>query len=121
MRKAYRAIYRIDDIIYAEGYVVMYDNKTIEEIFALDYMHIYEYGNNSFCFLKTLSYFSQNQLLMQKIKPYEFYSSKQIFNLPGKYLFFNSSNDSFSLEINEEITDPEDISMILMDIAKLRA
>ncbi|MCI8362216.1 MAG: hypothetical protein HFJ41_03645 [Clostridia bacterium] len=119
MIKVYRAIYRTDTI-YAEGYIVMYDDITMEGVFALDYIYIYEYGNNSFCFLKTLSYFTQDQLLMRAIKPYEFYASKQIFSPPGKYFFFNNSDDVLSLEINEEITDPEDITMILMDIAKVR-
>lgn len=120
MIKVYKAKYRTDTI-YAEGYIAMYDNKTIEGIFALDYMHIYEYSNNSFCFLKTVSYFTQNKLLMREVKPYEFYASKQIFNPPGKYFFFNGSNKDLSLEINEEITDIEDIKIILMDIAKIRA
>ncbi len=120
MIKAYKSIYRTDNI-YAEGSIVMYDNKTIEGRFALDYMHIYEYDNHSFCFLKTLSYYTQNKVLMQEVKPYEFYSSKQIFCPFETYFFFDNSSNVLSLEINEEITDSDDIKIILMDIAKVRA
>lgn len=67
MIKVYNAIYRTDTI-YAEGYIVMYDDKTIEGIFALDYMYIYEYNGHLLCFLKTLSYFNQNKVLMQEKK-----------------------------------------------------
>lgn len=121
MKKGYKAIYRINDDIFAEGSIFMYDSKTIEGIFAFDYMHIYEYSNNSFCFLKTLSYFVQNKILMQEKKQYEFYSSKQIFNSSGTYFFFNKTDKVLSLEIKEEITDPEDINILLMNIAKIRA
>lgn len=121
MRKGYKAIYRIDDDIFAEGSIFMYDDKTIEGKFALDYMYIYEYGNNSFCFLKALSFFKQGPLIMQEVKNYEFYASKQTFSSPGKYFFFNKSDKVLSLEIKEEITDPEDINILLMDIEKIRA
>lgn len=119
--KGYKAIYRIDNDIFAEGSIIMYDNKTIEGIFAFDYMHIYEYGKNSFCFLKTLSYFVQTKVLMQEKKQYKFYSSKQTFNPSGTYFFFNNSNIVLSLEIKEEITDQDDIKILLMDIAKNRS
>lgn len=121
MIKGYKAIYRIDDDIFAEGSIVMYDSKTIEGIFALDYMYIYEYDENSFCFLKTLSYYTKNHVRMEETRLYEFYASKQTFSSPGKYFFFNKSDKVLSLEIKEEITDPEDINILLMDIEKIRA
>lgn len=121
MIKGYKAIYRIDNDIFAEGSIFMYDSKTIEGIFAFDYMHIYEYSNNSFCFLKTLSYYTKNHVRMEETRLYEFYSSKQIFDSSGTYFFFNKSDKVLSLEIKEEITDPEDINILLMNIAKIRA
>lgn len=121
MIKGYKAIYRIYSDIFAEGSIVMYDSKTIEGIFALDYMYIYEYDENSFCFLKALSYYIENNVRMEETKINEFYASKQTFSPPGKYFFFNSSDRVLSLEIKEEITDPEDINILLMDIAKIRA
>lgn len=120
MIKVYKAIYRTDTI-YAEGCIALYDDNSIEGIFASDYMYIYEYDNNFVCFLKELSYYVQNNIPMYHMKFNEFYASKQIFNPPGKYFFFNGSNKDLSLEINEEITDIEDIIIILMDIAKIRA
>lgn len=120
MKKVYKAIYRTETI-YAEGYIVQYDDNSIEGIFASDYMYIYEYDNNFVCFIKELSYYIENGILMYHLKFREFYASKQIFSPPGKYFFFNHSDDVLSLEINEEITDPEDATMILMDISKIRA
>lgn len=120
MTKVYNAIYRTNSI-YAEGYIAIYDDNSIEGIFALDYMHIYEYGNNSFCFIKTYSYYTQNDILMEEKKLHEFYSSKQTFLPPGTYFFFNNSGNILSLEINEEVTDLEDSKLILMDIATVRS
>lgn len=123
MLKVYNAIYRIDDIIYAEGYIVMYDDKNIEGIFALDYIYIYiyAYDKNLICFLKALSHYSQNNVIMQESKTYEFYSSNQVFRQFEKYFFFNNSDNVLSLEIKKEVLDIEYIKIILMDIARIRA
>ena len=121
MLKVYNAIYRIDDIIYAEGYIVMYDDKNIEGIFALDYIYIYAYDKNLICFLKALSHYSQNNVIMQESKTYEFYSSNQVFRPFEKYFFFNNSDNVLSLEIKNEVLDIEYIKIILMDIARIRA
>lgn len=36
------------------------------------------------------------------------------------YFFFNNSGGELALEIREEITDPEDITLISMNISKIR-
>ncbi len=120
MIKVYNAVYRIYDFIKADGYIAIYDDNTIEGIFALDYIHIYEYDKNSICFLKTLSYYTKNKVLIPESKLYEFYSSKQLFSPFETYYFFNNSGSKFSLEINEEVLDSEDIKIVLIDIASKR-
>lgn len=120
MTKVYNAIYRTNNI-YAEGYIAIYDDNSIEGIFALDYMHIYEYDKHSYCFIKTASYYTQNQVVMEVPELYVFYSSKQIFYPSRTYFFFNDLSNTLSLEINEEITDLEECTMILMDIATVRS
>lgn len=120
MVKVYKALYRTD-WIYAEGFIVFYDDKTVEGLFASDYMYIYEYNRNIVVFLKTLSFYRQNGLRMKEINLYEFFSHKQDLIPFNTYLFFNSSNFELSLEIKEEICDIEEIKIILMDLSKVRA
>lgn len=119
MKKVYKAIYRTETI-YAEGYIVQYDDNSIEGIFASDYMYIYEYDNNFVCFLKELSYYAENGIPMYDLKFREFYASKQIIRSYETYLFFNNSGGGLSLEINEEIVDLEHAKFVLIDIAKAR-
>lgn len=117
--KAYNAIYRTETI-YADGYIVQYDDNSMEGIFSLDYMFIYECDSNFICHLKDLLFFTQSGIIFQQKKLHEFYASKQIIRPFETYFFFNNSGGELSLEIKEEITDPEDITLISMNISKVR-
>lgn len=120
MEKVYKALYKTD-WIYADGFIVIHPDKTIEGIFALDYMYIYESEKNDIVFLKTLDYYRVDELIMQDIGIYEFYSSKQIFYPYNVYFFFDSSDNGLFLEIKEEITDANQIQDILLEISQSKA
>ncbi len=119
MEKVYKATYKTD-WIYAEGYVVVRSNNILEGVFALDYMRIEKKDNNSIIHLEALSYCVENKLLITIADSYEFIATYQDFYPFNNYIFFNSSNYSLSLGIEEEILDEEHIKHILLDLKQVR-
>lgn len=128
MKKVYKALYKTE-WIYSDGYVIVYPDNTLEGVFALDYMYIYNDNNKHTAFLKTLSFYVFNGMLMYDLKNYEFYSLyKQIFYPFNSYLFSGvktyedgtCSITVLSLELKEEIFDVEQIQHIITFISEIR-
>lgn len=129
MKKVYRAIYKTE-YIYANGYVVVESDNSIEGIFALDYIYIYNEKEKNTLFLKALSYYLQDEVLCCEIHLYEFYSSQNFTFTPfNTYIFFTPCDNGdgtygitgLSLELQEEIFDEEEIKEILLSIMKVKA
>lgn len=119
MKKVYKSCYKTESV-YAEGYIVLNEDDTIEGIFAFDYLFIYKEDNKYIACLNAKSVVVRNSFCSQVSKLSEYFADVRPIYPNKQYLFFNYSADGLCLEVLNEVFDNDKISEVCMDIQKAR-